>query len=84
MILATSIAPAISMINSIEDILVMIPNNKTIPPITSKRAIGNASWGGSPREPKKPWVLPIPDSFGRPCMIKAIPAIILEGRGEKM
>jgi hypothetical protein len=69
------------MINKTEAIRVAIPNINANPPITSKSPTGKASSGGSPREPKKPGVLSIPSSFGRPCIMKAIPAIILIGKG---
>ena len=75
--------PIISIMNNIEAILVTIPNNNAIPPITSKRAMGKANSGGRPIEPKNPEVLSIPESFGSPCNIKDIPAIILKGKGEK-
>ena len=83
-IFAAKIAPIISIMNNIEAILVTIPTINANPPITSKRAMGKANSGGRPIEPKNPEVLSIPDSFGRPCNMKAIPAIILKGKGENV
>jgi len=83
-IFAVKIAPIISIMNNMDAILVAIPIINANPPITSKRAMGKASSGGRPMEPKDPEVLSIPESFGSPCIMKAIPAITLKGKGENV
>jgi hypothetical protein len=76
-----TIAPIMSIIRSMADILVTMPRIRNIPPITSNRPISRASSGGSPMLPKKPCVLAIFSNFGNPCAKKVIPAKILIGRG---
>jgi hypothetical protein len=49
-----TIAPIMSIIRSIADILVTIPRIRNIPPTTSNKPVGRASSGGSPMLPKKP------------------------------
>ena len=77
------IAPIIFMANNIAEILVKTPNKITKPPITSKRPITIAKSGGNPILVNEFCVPGISESLGRPCAIKPIPAIILNGRGAK-
>ncbi len=69
--------------NNMEAILVSIPNINANPHIVSNRPIGKASSGGRPKEPKSPCVPWILLNFGKPCVINAMPAIILIGNGAK-
>jgi hypothetical protein len=66
-----------------ESILANIPNINANPLIVSNRPIGKASSGGRPKEPKSPCVPWILLNFGKPCIINAMPAIILIGNGPK-
>ena len=52
-ILATIVAPIISMIKRIEVTLVKIPTSNAIPPITSSSTINIAKSGGNPTFSKK-------------------------------
>ena len=45
--------------------------------------MGKLNSGGRSIEPKNPEVLSIPESLGSPCSMKAIPDIILKGKGKK-
>jgi hypothetical protein len=49
-----TIAPIMSIIRSMADILVTMPRIRNIPPITSNRPISRASSGGSPCYQKSP------------------------------
>jgi hypothetical protein len=80
--LATMVEPIISIINNIAATLVKIPTSIAIPPITSKSPMGRANEAGRPIILEKKCSVPAMfNSLGIPCIMKAIPEIILIGRG---
>ena len=74
-------AQIISIVKRIEVILVSSPTINNTPPITSSSPIKRAKSAGMPTEAKKPCVPCKFSNFGNPWSIKAIPAIILTGKG---
>ena len=74
-------AQIISIVKRIEVILVSNPTINNTPPITSSSPISRAKSAGIPTEAKKPCVPCKFSNFGKPWIIKAIPAIILIGKG---